>query len=124
MHKALIAACVLAAALAVAGGSASGRAQKTNLTVTADKGGKLKFNVKSLSAKKGVVTIVMMNPKGSGLSHGIGVNGNGVDKDGKTVAPGKTTSVTVTLKKAGKYTFYCPVKGHEKAGMKGTLTVK
>ena len=26
--------------------------------------------------------------------------------------------------KAGTYEFYCPVPGHEQAGMKGTLTVK
>ena len=30
--------------------------------------------------------------------------------------------MTVTLKK-GTYTFYCPVDGHEAAGMKGKLIV-
>jgi uncharacterized cupredoxin-like copper-binding protein len=51
------------------------------------------------------------------------VEGNGVDKDGPTADAGATSSVTVDLK-AGKYEFYCPVDGHEQAGMKGTLTVK
>ncbi len=63
----------------------------------------------------------MSNP--SPISHGIGVKGNGVDKDGKIVSQGQTSSITVNLK-PGKYTFYCPVPGHEQAGMKGTLTVQ
>ena len=32
------------------------------------------------------------------------------------------STVTATVK-PGKYTYYCIVPGHEKAGMKGTLTV-
>ena len=52
----------------------------------------------------------------------IAVEGNGVDKDGATVQPGGTSTVTVKLK-PGTYTFYCPVDGHKAAGMKGTLTV-
>jgi uncharacterized cupredoxin-like copper-binding protein len=39
-----------------------------------------------------------------------------VGQGGKSVA-------TATLK-AGQYTFYCSVDGHEAAGMTGTLTVK
>jgi uncharacterized cupredoxin-like copper-binding protein len=116
----------VAAALAVAGGglvasqAANARPDTTKLTISADKSGKLKFNKSSLSAKAGKVTIVMSNP--SSLPHGVAVEGKGVDKDGKTVRKGGTSTVTVTLKK-GKYTFYCPVPGHKAAGMKGTLTV-
>jgi len=29
----------------------------------------------------------------------------------------------VTIDKAGDYTYYCAIPGHEAAGMKGTLTV-
>jgi uncharacterized cupredoxin-like copper-binding protein len=65
----------------------------------------------------------MMNPNGSGIPHGIAVQGNGVDKDGKPAAPGRTSTVSAALKK-GTYTFYCPVDGHRAAGMKGTLTVR
>jgi uncharacterized cupredoxin-like copper-binding protein len=91
--------------------------------VTAASNGRLRFNMPKLTASKpGKITIRMTNPKNSKLSHGIAVEGHGVDKDGKIVRPGKTTSVTVTLKK-GKYTYYCPVPGHKQAGMKGTLTV-
>jgi len=45
-----------------------------------------------------------------------------VDKSGQTVQPGGASTVTADLK-PGTYTFYCPVPGHEAAGMKGTLTV-
>jgi uncharacterized cupredoxin-like copper-binding protein len=90
------------------------------LSLSADPGGALKFDKSDLSAKAGKVTIVMKNP--SGLPHAIAIEGNGVDKDGQTVQKGGTSTVTVTLK-PGKYDFYCPVDGHEDAGMKGDLTV-
>ena len=82
---------------------------------------KLRFNKHRLVVRHGKVTIIMKNP--SSLPHAIAVEGHGVDKDGKTVHKGGTSRVTVTLKK-GKYSFYCPVDGHEAAGMKGTLIVK
>ncbi len=95
-------------------------AATTTLHLTANPKGMLMFNTKKLTAKAGKITIVMSNP--SGISHGISIQGKGIDKAGKVVGKGKTTSVTATLKK-GTYTFYCPVDHHEQAGMKGTLTV-
>lgn len=91
-------------------------------TLSADPGGAPAFNATTLSATAGTVTIRMTNPSGSGVPHGIAVEGDGVDRDGATVQPGGTSAVTVTLK-PGTYSFYCPVPGHEDAGMKGTLTV-
>jgi uncharacterized cupredoxin-like copper-binding protein len=88
--------------------------------LSADPSGALKFNTKTLSAKAGTVTITMNNP--APLQHGIAVEGNGVDQDGKIVGQGGTSVLAVQLK-AGKYTFYCPVPGHRQAGMQGTLTV-
>ena len=91
--------------------------------VTAAMNGQLRFTMANLSVPKpGKVTLRMLNPASSGIDHGIAVEGNGVDKDGPTVAPGQTSSVTVTLKK-GTYTYYCPVPGHKQAGMMGTLKV-
>jgi plastocyanin len=81
----------------------------------------LAFNVKTLHATHGKVTLVMTNV--SSTRHGIAVEGRGVDKDGKVVGKGKSSTVTVTLKK-GTYTFYCPVPGHRAAGMKGKLIVR
>ncbi len=82
----------------------------------------LRFNIGHLRAHPGRITILMSNPRNAGMRHGIGISGKGVDKDGKIVAPGKTSSVTVTLHR-GTYVYYCPVSGHKAAGMKGTLTV-
>jgi uncharacterized cupredoxin-like copper-binding protein len=59
---------------------------------------------------------------GSGLQHGIGITVDGADQDGPTVAPGSTSTVTVTLR-PGTYTCYCPVPSHRAAGMTGTLTI-
>jgi plastocyanin len=114
------AAAVVAAGGLAAGELASARPTAATLSLSADKSGKLKFDKKSLTAKHGKVTLRMANP--SSLPHAIAVQGKGVDKDGKTVNKGGTSTVTATLKK-GKYTFYCPVPGHEAGGMKGTLTV-
>jgi uncharacterized cupredoxin-like copper-binding protein len=93
------------------------------LKISADPGGQLRFNTSKLTAKPGKVTIVMDNPASAGMTHGVSIEGNGVDQDGPIVAAGKTSTVTATLKK-GTYTFYCPVPGHKQAGMAGTLTVQ
>lgn len=92
------------------------------LKLSADPNGKLAFVEKKLTAKAGKVTLDMTNPSSAGIPHGIAVEGNGVDKDGKTAQPGSDSTVSASLK-PGKYTFYCPVDGHKAAGMKGTLTV-
>src|SRR4029079_4920748 len=96
-----------------AGGGAS------TLKVDADPSGALKFTKSSLTAKAGKVTITMDNP--SPVEHGIGVKGSGVQQVGNNVGKGGVSTVTANLK-AGTYEFYCPVDGHEQAGMKGTLT--
>jgi uncharacterized cupredoxin-like copper-binding protein len=90
------------------------------VSLSADPTGALKFNKSSATVKAGKVTLTMSNP--SPISHGVAVQGAGVDKSGQIVAHGGTSTVTVTLK-PGKYTFFCPVPGHRQAGMQGTLTV-
>ena len=89
------------------------------LKLAADKSA-LKFDKSSLTAKAGKVTLEMANP--SQIPHAVAIKGNGVDVDGKTVGNGETSTASTDLK-PGTYTFYCPVPGHEAAGMKGTLTV-
>ena len=41
----------------------------------------------------------------------------------KTIGPGKTTRLTVTLK-PGRYPYRCAVDSHASLGMKGVLRVK
>ena len=97
------------------------KGKASTLTVDADPSGQLKFTKSTLQAKSGQVTIKMNNP--SPVQHSIGVKGSGVQQTGSPVGKGGVSTVTVNLK-PGKYEFYCPVDGHEAAGMKGTLTVK
>jgi plastocyanin len=118
---AVLVALAVTAMLAVTAGTAGAAAKVQTLTLSA-KPHMLAFSTKRLSAHAGTIRIIMVNPKNSGIAHAIAVSGNGVSRSGKVVAPGHDSIVTVTLKK-GSYTFYCPVPGHEMAGMKGTLTV-
>jgi uncharacterized cupredoxin-like copper-binding protein len=106
---------------ATSGSSGGGGGASSSLQLAADSSGQLKFDKTSLSAKAGKVTITMDNP--SPVSHAVGIKGNGVDQDGTVVQMGGKSTVTADLK-PGSYEFYCPVDGHEAAGMKGTLTVK
>ena len=120
----------LAAAAAVAGGgivaaqAAGGAPERPAIIIKrlkADASGKLRFNVKRLTVAHGKVKLIMSNP--SSLPHAIAVEGHGIDKRGRTVRKGGTSTVTVRLKKGKRYAFYCPVDGHEAAGMKGTIRV-
>lgn len=111
--------CLAASAgLAVAADAATHTAR-----LSADAHGALKFSTSRITVHAGRVTIVMRNPSTSGISHGIAVQGHGVDKDGKIVSAGGTSRVTVTLKR-GTYAFYCPVAGHKAAGMEGKIVVR
>src|SRR5689334_4547902 len=122
VHSKKLAAAVAVTAVAAAAtaatqvaGATPNRPAAATVKLSAAKTG-FKFNVKTLHAKHGKITLRMSNP--SSLPHGIGVSGH----KGKTVGKGGVSTVTVTLKK-GRYTFFCPVPGHAAAGMKGTLIV-
>jgi plastocyanin len=133
----LISVLVVVAALALAGCGGNGNSSSSGssgssgassssggggetLALAADPSGGLSFDKKTLTAKAGKVTIDFTND--SSTPHAVAVEGNGLDKDGKTITQGKD-SLTVTLKK-GTYEFYCPVDGHRQAGMEGKLTVQ
>jgi plastocyanin len=100
--------------------SGGGGSAATQLKLTADPGGALKFDKTTLSAKPGKTTVVLDNP--SSVPHAIEVEGNGVEEEGETVEKGGVSKLTVDLK-AGEYEYYCPVDDHKQAGMEGTLTV-
>lgn len=103
-----------------AGGDDGGGAG-SRLELSADPGGALRFDKKSLSTKAGKVTVVLDNP--SDVPHAIEVEGDGVEEEGETVTKGGVSKVTVDLEK-GSYEYYCPVDDHAAAGMKGTLTAR
>jgi plastocyanin len=105
----------------VGGATALGAPSGTLLRISADPNGAMRFDKSALRAAPGRVTISMRNP--AVVPHNVAVRGNGVKKVGKVVLKGGTSTVTANLR-AGRYLLYCSVAGHEKAGMKGTLTVR
>jgi uncharacterized cupredoxin-like copper-binding protein len=68
----------------------------------------------------GTVTFRVAN-NGS-VEHALEVEGQGVEEESDTIAPGETAELTVDLTD-GSYEIYCPVDGHREQGMEGTLTV-
>jgi uncharacterized cupredoxin-like copper-binding protein len=127
--RTLVTAAAVIALLAVAGcgsdddnNGGDGSASDGTLEVSAAPDGGLSFNPSKLTAKAGAVTIAFENPSASGEQHAVAIRGSGADKASPVVGPGKNATLEVDLE-AGDYTFYCPVGGHEKAGMKGTLSV-
>jgi plastocyanin len=126
MRMRWIAAAVLAAAvaalLAVLLSAPTVADGATTLRIRADASAP-KFNKTSLRARVGSVTIVMTNPRNARAPHAVSIKGGGVRRNGNVVNAGGTSRVRATLKR-GTYTFFCPVAGHEAAGMKGRLTVR
>ena len=102
---------------------AKGTAQAENgvLEIPADPNGQLVFTVAAAEATAGPLELRSVNE--SSTPHNIAVKGAGLDEKGPVVTDGDVSTVELTFK-AGRYTFYCSVPGHEEGGMKGTLTVK
>jgi uncharacterized cupredoxin-like copper-binding protein len=116
-HVAVLAAVSLSAVAAVpASASVHATAASTTVTVTAGKPSEFRFTLSRKSVKAGKVTFKIVN-KGH-LSHDFNIGG----KTSHMVKPGKSTTLTVTLKK-GNRPYKCTVPGHAAAGMKGTLKV-
>lgn len=115
---------LMGAAALGAGGltAAASSAGATRPLVTAT-GQKLGFSTKTLRAPTGKVTLKLTN-RGD-LAHNIAIRGTRLarPKLGRIVGTGKVSTVVVTLP-PGTYTYYCSVFGHERGGMRGTLTVK
>jgi plastocyanin len=78
------------------------------------------FAPADLTAEAGELTINLTNDGQS--DHALEIEGNGIEEETDTIAPGESASLTVTLED-GTYEIYCPVDGHTAMGMVGTLTV-
>jgi uncharacterized cupredoxin-like copper-binding protein len=103
-----------AASLALAHARASGHARASTIAV---KGGEFFFRLspKGLSAPQ---TVTFRFTNIGHVAHDFKIGG----KTSALIQPGKTTMITVALKK-GTYPFLCTVPGHAAAGMKGVLVV-
>ena len=91
------------------------------LAFSAPEDGSLTFDQGDVTTKAGKVTVTFDNP--SSVPHAVEIEGNGVEAETETVTGSAAPPIEVDLQ-PGTYTYYCPVGGHEAAGMKGTLTVE
>ena len=89
-------------------------ASKTTITVTASE---FKFKLSRTSVPVGTVLFKVVN-KGK-----IGHNFHIAGKTTPMIASGKSKTITVVFKKAGRYAYSCTIPGHAAAGMKGILGV-
>ena len=117
MFRAFVLGSVALVLLACGGGEGP----RSSLRLDAAEDGSLRFERGALRTRASRASIDMRNP--SNIPHAIGVRGEGVDEIGETVGKDGTSSVEVDLK-PGVYELFCPVGGHEQAGMTATLTVR
>jgi uncharacterized cupredoxin-like copper-binding protein len=110
--KRLILALLVAAGLAALLAPSSPGATSVNVT-----GKEFKFTLSPRSVKAGSVTFRFTN-RGK-VKHDFKIGG----KKTKIIGPGKTATLTVSLKK-GSVAYLCTVPGHAASGMKGKLTVR
>jgi uncharacterized cupredoxin-like copper-binding protein len=54
--------------------------------------------------------------------HALEIDGNGVEEETETLAPGAKGTITVELK-MGEYEMYCPIDSHRDRGMDGSIDV-
>jgi len=100
----------------------TGASAGQTLALAASPEGALKFDLTSLSAKAGKVTINFTNQ--ASLEHNLTIASPSGSVAGATPTfAGGSKTLTVNLT-AGTYKFYCSVPGHRQAGMEGTLVVK
>jgi plastocyanin len=55
--------------------------------------------------------------------HALAVEGRGVEAATPPLEPGTQRVLKVELPKPGRYRWFCPVDGHAKRGMRGTIQV-
>jgi uncharacterized cupredoxin-like copper-binding protein len=72
-------------------------------------------------AHTGTITITVRNT--GAVTHALTMQTPAGPVSTSSIAPGKTATLKVNASKPGRYTFFCPIPGHEQAGMKGTLVV-
>jgi uncharacterized cupredoxin-like copper-binding protein len=116
---AFLALAALAAVLvwALPAGAQSSKVRTTKVTVLAGKPTEFGFKLSKTKVPTGVVVFTVKNV--GAIAHDFKIAG----KKTKILNPGKSATLKVTLKKAGKSPYLCTLPSHAIAGMKGTLTV-
>jgi major membrane immunogen (membrane-anchored lipoprotein) len=81
------------------------------------------FNKKTATAKPGTIKITVSVPADADGQHGVGIDGGQYDNiKGAPVKPGRSTSLTVSVKE-GKYTIFDSYKNNRNKGYETALTV-
>ena len=93
-------------------------ARTTTVAVTAAKPSEFHFTLSKRTVLKGTVVFKVTN-KGT-IPHDFKIAG----RKTALIQPGKTATLRVVFRKAGRFTYMCTVPGHAAAGMKGVLRVK
>jgi plastocyanin len=141
MRPTVLSACagtviVLAAAACGGGGGSGGATTESEATTSSSGSGgggtpvktirivekEYSLSPSSVSISKPGLYVIQGVNQGS-ISHGIAIEGNGIDMDGPIVSPGETSTVRATVSKQGSYELYCPVGNHKEMGMEGHLTL-
>jgi uncharacterized cupredoxin-like copper-binding protein len=121
MHRTLVIPLMAAMAVALPVADASAQPASTAATtvkVTAGSPTEFRFKLSKTVVRKGVVLFRVTN---SGqLPHDFKIAG----KRTPLLQHGKTKTLRVVFKRAGKYKYLCTVSGHAAAGMKGVVRVK
>ncbi len=113
---------VLVGLIAVAPGACGeGDQPVRSLRVDAADDESLRFDRSTVHTTSGRTSIEMANP--SAIPHAIGIRGHGIDAAGQSVSQDGTSRVEADLE-PGTYQLFCPVAGHEQAGMTATLVVR
>jgi hypothetical protein len=76
----------------------------------------------SAKPKAGAVKFVVRNA--SGDDHDFWITGGGKTFRTRVLGEGRTASVTATLKKGVKYTYWCAVDDHRVEGMSGSFVAR
>jgi len=109
-----VAALVLALTVIGAAGARSSAMHVATVKVTAKD---FSFALSTKTVKHGRIVFMIRNA--GAASHDFAIAGH----HSKTIGPGKTTTLTVTLAKPGRYPYHCTVDSHAELGMKGVLRV-
>jgi uncharacterized cupredoxin-like copper-binding protein len=126
---------VLAAAPVAFAASGSTKAAKssrlvTTITVVAGKPSEFGFKLSKKTAKRGVITFKISN--GGSIPHDFkfcskrssnDVANTCTGRSSKTISPGQSTTLRVTVLLAGTYEYLCTIPGHAAGGMKGLFKV-